>query len=147
MVMRTAAVVAAVVALAACGGGGETRLSHDAYVAKADAICRDIGAKQKRLAVPTSTGQIPTYVKRALPIFDDALARIHALRPPSELDARVQAWLDGIAESRQVVSDIGKAAERNDAAKVQSLGNKAVTLGEQGRSRAGAIGLTDCAKA
>ena len=143
MPMRAAAVVVALLALAACGGSG-TRLSRDAYVAKVDAVCRDVNAKQKALTVPTTTGQIPAYVEKALPIFDDALARIRRLRPPSELDAEVRTWLSSLGDSRKLISDLGKAAEHNDAAKVGSLGPKATALGDRGRSLARTIGLTDC---
>ena len=144
---RVTATVFALLALAGCGGGGESRLSRSVYIAKANAICRDVAAKQEALTVPRSTGEIPAYAKKALPIFDGALARIRALRPPSKLDSRVQAWLESIRASRKVVADLGKAAARKDAASVETLGARAVSLGDEGRSLASDIGLTDCAKA
>ena len=147
MRLRTTASALAILTLAACGGGGEPRLSQAAYIDRANAICRDVGARQKTLPAPRSTAQIPAYARKALPIFDDALARIRALRPPSELDSKVQEWLRVIGTSRKVVADIGKAAARKDVRSVETLGARAVSLGDEGRSLAGDIGLSDCAKA
>ncbi len=144
---RGTAIVLALLALAGCGGGGEAGLSRGTYITKANAICRDVGKKLEALTVPTSNDQIPAYATKALPIYDNALARIRALRPPSELDSKVKAWLEEIGKSRKVVSDLGQAAARKDDAKVRSLGTRAVALGNQGRAITGDIGLADCAKA
>jgi hypothetical protein len=144
---RTAAALAALLALAAgCGGAsGGQRLSKDAYVAKADAICRDADAKRKQLTTPASIAEIPAYVAKALPILDDGLRRLHALRPPSDLEAGVRAWLSTGDETRNLLAELGKAAKQGDSAKVQALGAKGNTLTSDADSLARTIGLTDCA--
>jgi uncharacterized lipoprotein len=149
MPVRAAVVIAvlAVLVAAGCGGGSSQRLSQDAYVSKADAICRDLDAKQRKLTAPASLDAIPAYVDQALPSVDDGIAKLSKLRPPAELDATVKSWLASLDDARGLLVDLGKAAAKNDAAKVQSLGAQATTLTEKTHALAGSIGLTDCANA
>jgi hypothetical protein len=141
------AVLAALLAAAGCGGGGGQRLSRDAYVSQADAVCRAMDAKQRKLTAPASLDAIPAYVDKALPSVDDGIAKLRRLRPPAELDATVKDWLASLDEARRLLVALSKAAGANDAAKVQSLGAQATTLTEKTHSLAGSIGLTDCANA
>ena len=66
--MRRSVALLAVAALAACGGSGGERLSRDAYVAKADAICADVAVQREVLP------------GRAISRYREATCRV-ALRP------------------------------------------------------------------
>lgn len=132
-------------ALAGCGGGGSERLSRDAFVSKADAACRDLSAREQKLTPPTSIDAIPAYADTALPILDDALDELRGLRPPTELADGVDAWLEQLGETRNVLEDLRSAAEGGDEARVRTVGAKGTDLDRRARGLAQTIGLTDCA--
>jgi hypothetical protein len=133
-----------VVLTAGCGGGGE-RLSRDAYIAKADAICRKVDEQRKTLPVPGSIQDIPGYVDNALPILDQARSDLQALRPPTALDGQVSEWLSTVGDERKALSDLRGAAAKNDVAKVRAIGSTSTGIAARARTRARAIGLVDCA--
>jgi hypothetical protein len=144
--VRAIAVVGALAVLAAgCGGGGGERLSRDDYVAKADAICREVTKKRQTLPIPTSIAGIPRYVDRALPLLDNARSDLRALRPPPDLEEEVTSWLDAIGEERDALSDLRGAAKDRNAAKVRAIGSRGVAIEQRARARARAIGLVACA--
>ncbi len=148
MAMRigATAVVAALLVLAGCGGGGGgERLSHDEYVAKADAICAALVKEQKTLPSPSSIAEIPGYVDQALPMVDSALARIRALRPPKELEEGVGRWLAATAETRDQLAKLRAAAAKGDQAEVNTVAAKGTDLDSSRDAIAREIGLTTCA--
>jgi hypothetical protein len=142
----TAVVAALCVVAAGCGGGdGGERLSRDDYVAKADAICLATVKKRQALPVPTGLAGIPRYIDRALPLLDSARSDLRALRPPSELEDEVEAWLAAIGDERDALDDLRRAARDKDAAKVRSIGSRGAAIEQRTRARARAIGLVACA--
>jgi hypothetical protein len=148
--MRKLAVVLVIPALLAggCGGGGgHGRLGRADFVAKADAICRDLVAEQKALEVPAGIAGIPAYIDRALPLLDGAVERVRALRPPADLEQGVADWLAAVGESRAALTGMRAAAERGDRAQVRTIGARGIVANRRSDALAGAIGLTACATA
>lgn len=62
--------VAAVLALPACGGGGE-RLTKTEYIAAADAICEEANRALNELGEPGSLAELADYAPRATEIVGD----------------------------------------------------------------------------
>lgn len=139
-----AALLGVALLVAGCGGGGGGRLSRDAYVTKADAICRAADAQRRKLRAPTTVAGIPAYVDRALPLLDAALKRLRSLRPPSEMEQSVNAWLKTNDETRKVLEDLRRAAQAGDAQKVREAGAKGTEVTRRSASLARSLGLTAC---
>jgi hypothetical protein len=145
---RSAAAVLGILVLAAgCGGGGGQRLSRDAYVAKADAICRTANAQTRKLRAPTTVAGIPAYVDRALPVLDSAIGRLRALRPPANLEPGVKNWLGAVGDARGALAAMRTAAQQGDTAKASSEGAAGASANRRANALAGSLGLTDCARA
>jgi hypothetical protein len=143
--VRVLAVIAAVLLLAACGGGGGgTRLSRDAYVAKANALCAQLAKERKRLGTPSSIAAIPAYMDKALPILDASLKKLHALRPPADMEESVDAVLQKVDELRGVFAKLRTSAKKGDPIAVAQLGSQATQVNNEIQSRARQIGLTAC---
>ena len=143
--MRWIAAVAALLVLAAgCGGGGGgERLSRDAYVAKADSICRQ--TKPEAVQAPSRIAEIPAYVNRLLPALERGRDGLRALRPPADLEDEVKAWLDSVDLQIDLLKDLGSAAQKGDVTKVRALGAQGAALALRSRGLARSIGLVDCA--
>ncbi len=145
---RVALTAGAVLLLAAAGcggGGGGERLSREDYVAQADAICKEVEQKADELAAPGSIQEIPPYVDGALPIFDEGLERLEALRPPEDLRDKVDDWLAAGDRTRELLADLKAAAEEGDAAKVREIGARGDMLDEETDRLARELGLVECA--
>ena len=141
--LAAAAVAALLVPAAGCGGGGGgERLSRDAYVAKADSICRDT---RPSVQAPSRIAQIPAYIDRLLPTLERGRDELRALRPPKDLDDEVNSWLDSVGQQLDLLKDLRSAAEKGDVPKVRALGAHGAALALRSRSLARSIGLVDCA--
>jgi len=145
MRMRAVAVGASVLALAACGGGGGgTRLSRDAYITKANAICAKLAAERKALKAPTSLAEEPPYIDRALPLLDAGLSDLGALKPPANMETSVDALLQAAGQVRDLLAQLRTAAKKGDSLTVAKVGSQALQLNNQIQSRARALGATGC---
>jgi hypothetical protein len=143
---RSVAGVAAlgVVLAAGCGGGGGERLGRDEYAARADAVCREAVTERRGLPTPTAIADVPAYVERALPILDGARTQLRKLKPPKDLDVRVSDWFDALANERDALQDLGRAASDGDRKRVAELSAAAAENDRRARSLARAMGLVGC---
>ena len=139
---RGAALAGVALALGGCGGG---RLSHDAYVRRADAVCAAYAAQVDLLAHPRSFAAVQAYVERTLPLYLSALDRLKELRPPRRDEPAVRAWL---AADRKVVTalrNLRAAALRHDLAATNDASEALQAASLAARNAAGELGLRACA--
>jgi hypothetical protein len=110
--LASAALAAAVLAIAGCGGDDETTtsetvsttggfsLSQDAFVDQANALCQAGNRSIAKAANATFTGQKPSqaqleaYAKVAVPAIQTQIDAIRALPAPEELQDQVKDFLD-----------------------------------------------------
>ena len=95
------------VALAACGGDGDS-LSASDYRAQAGDICRKANAKLKAFDDPSSIGEFHQLAKKAKPIVADAVDDLRDLKPPENLQDAHDRWLgleDRIVDGLDEVQD------------------------------------------
>ena len=145
--MRTglAAALAGLTALAAgCGGSG--RLSHDAFVQRADAVCAAYDAQVQLLAKPSSYDDVITYVAKTLPLYIAAVDELKALRPPAADEETVRAWLAQEDAVAAALRRLRKAAMQHDPAATNSASATVQAASLAGRRAAAALGMSDCAR-
>jgi hypothetical protein len=139
------AVVALSVFAAGCGGGGNNRLSKEDFQQQANAICKKYDEKIKAIGTPTSPADIPAFVEKGVPLIQQGIAELRALRPPSDLQADYNRMLDETAKAIPAARKLADAAAKNDAAAVQEAlkeGNDANTASDQLATK---LGLQQCA--
>ena len=86
-----------------------------------------------------------TYMAEALPIAQEARAKLAALTPPSSKQTEYVHLLDLTAQGISKVEELRRAAEANEEKRVQSLSNDLSALGQEENSAATNLGLTECA--
>ena len=133
---------AATLVLAGCGGG---RLSHAAYVQRADAICAAYDARVKLLTRPRSFAAVIAYVDRTLPLHVAAVARLRALEPPRADAAGVRAWLAATRRVGEALRTLRAAATRHDLAATNDASDALQAASLSARRAAGDLGLETCA--
>jgi hypothetical protein len=133
---------AAVLTLAGCGGG---RLSHDAYVTRADAVCSAYQAKVVLLTNPASYDDVVAYADRTLPLYAAALDRLKALKPPASDESAVRTWLRADRKVAAAIRQLRDAAMRHDPAATNDASAAMQAAGLDGTRAAAALGLKSCA--
>ena len=127
--------------LAGCGG-----LSHGGFVHRADAVCSAYAAGAQALPRPTKYAQVVAYVDRNLPLYEAALRKLEALKPPSEDEAGVRQWL---AQDRRVAAALhalGEAALRHDYPGVTAAIQTLQSAGLASSRAADAVGFQVCGR-
>jgi hypothetical protein len=127
--------------LAGCGG-----LSHAAFVKRADAVCSAYSAGASTLPKPTKYAQVAAYVDRNLPLYEAALQKLEALKPPAQDRASVAQWLDADRRVASALHRLGQAALRHNLPAVTSAAEQVRAAGLASSQAADAVGLTVCGR-
>jgi hypothetical protein len=103
--------------IAVAFGGGDSPLTLEQYLARADAVCISYSRKLDRVVPPdpTSTADVAASVGKALPILRAQADAVRRIRPPHELESRVRAFFVRTDRSLAALASELEAAKRNDA--------------------------------
>ena len=136
-----AALVAPVLGLAACGGGGP---SKDGFVADADRICRAESAPLAAVKAPTSFPELSETAGTIAAVIDTQLPKLRALDRPGGDDGRVDAMLGALGGVSEAATALQTAASANDEAGTatasRDLAARAKSASDSGR----AYGFATC---
>jgi hypothetical protein len=147
--MRQAAVAVIVLfVLAGCGGGGggSSRLSKSEFDAKASSICDTYQKKISDVPQPKDVKDIPGYIDKVLPIVEEGTSKLDDLKPPADMQAKVDAWLSIQKGQVDQAKRLKAAAEKGDLAEVTKIANEADATNKRGNELASKIGATSCAQ-
>ena len=145
---RSAWLASVAVLATGCAGGGaeDDRLSRDEYIRRADAICAEYDERLDRLSRARSVGELAALAGRALPIAREGVGKLRGLRPPLDLESRVNEWLERNDENVERIRELREAARRGDETRVQEVASAAVDNERAADALARRIGLRECAK-
>jgi len=145
---RASSLLLGLVVLAGCSGGGDgdDRLSKDEYVERADAVCADYDKRLGDLPDPGSIAALGPLTRRALPIAREAVAQLRELRPPEDLQARVNEWLKLNVLNVRRIEELGNAARAGDRVRVQEIARDAAANEREADRLARELGLETCAQ-
>jgi hypothetical protein len=109
-------------------------------------VCSAYTSQTKALPQPRSYTKIVQYVNKTLPIYEAALRKLEALKPPSSDATAVKAWLSADRRVAKAIRDLGDAARRRDFPSVTAAASEAQLAGSQSRQAAAALGMHVCAQ-
>jgi hypothetical protein len=138
-----ALVLATGAASSACGG--DDRLSQEEFRQQANAICAKYDEKIKALGSPASPAEIPDFVRRGVPLLRQGVTELRALKPPAELQDDYDRMLDETAKAIPAAQSLADAAEKGDAAAVESAIAAAQMANKASDQLATDLGLDKCA--
>jgi hypothetical protein len=146
--MRTAgrlAAAIAVLALAACGGGGDgDELTADEFRQQADSICAEFEGRLDELGTPESLDDLEGYVDDAVPILEEGTNRLGELQPPDELEEDWNRAMEINREQLENVRELQDAVADGDQARVAELLQQSDEAREESNQLAADLGLTEC---
>lgn len=131
--------------VAACGGGGDARLSEEEFQSQANAICAKYQKQLDALGTPASLDEIPELVDQALAILNKEVDEIDALNPPQELQSDVDKLLAATDRTRAAADDLSAAATSGDQAAVQQALDEGNAATKEADDLASSLGLDECA--
>jgi hypothetical protein len=143
--VRRALLIVIVLALAGCGGGGGGggRLSAGEYRSKADAICAEANKKLANVGNPTSAAELRALLKKARPTLKSAIDKLEALKPPQDLQSKVDTWN---GKNDQLLQKYDELSDEKTFAQLQTKAQELGTLNDEtNRYAQDQLGLTDCA--
>ncbi len=144
--MRTVALaVLALVAAGCMGGDGDDRLSEEEYLREADAICASYDERLNSLPEPTNLTGLERVAGQALALASEGVERLRALKPPEELQAQVDEWIERNEENVRKIRELREAAAQKQAQRVQELASAAADNEDEADALAKEIGLRACA--
>lgn len=141
-----AVMAAGTLAFAGCGESkGADRLSKEDYLKRADAVCAAFDHRLDELAEPKTIEGVVTLADAAKPIAERGLTELRKLRPPTDLQEDVDAWLALNQANVDAIDDLRKAAVASDEAAAQAVSKSAVENERKADALAKRIGLEECA--
>jgi hypothetical protein len=137
--------VALVATTAACGGGEDGRLSQEEFKKQANAICDKYDSRIQALEAPSSPEEVSGFVDRVIPLLQEGISELRALKPPAEAEGDYDRMLDETAKAVPAARQLAAAAKENDAAAVQEALAAARNADQASDAIATKLGLTGCA--
>ncbi len=117
-----AVVAAGTLAVAGCGESkGADRLSKEDYLKRADAVCAAFDHRLDELPEPKTIEEVVTLADESKPIAERGLAELRKLRPPTDLQEDVDAWLALNQANVDAIDDLRKAAAASDEAAARAV--------------------------
>lgn len=136
--------LAAVLALAACGG--DDRLSRDEYIARADEICADIEQRGEALQEPESVEDVRRFIDQARPLLQEGIDDLRALEPPEDLQGPHDSMVDAAAGGLPALDRLAEAAEQEDEEAFNAAVEEITRADEESSRIAGEMGMKACAE-
>jgi signal peptidase I len=136
-------VAAAVLASVAVAGGPP--LSKAAFVAQANAICRQTASKVYAMGPPQSEGQALQQVQTDAALFGRLTTQVGALKPPKAMAPGVSAMLAAFRASTTALRQTSKAALAGNGPAAGAALKRAEKAELRAQARAYVVGLSTCA--
>jgi hypothetical protein len=150
-------------ALAGCGGGDDDDgggsgdgPSREAFVADANAICRDGEKKidevtadgQQQLSQASSDAEqrkvVGDLLEKTADAYQPYLDRLRDLEPPEDLAEGWSSFIDGVTKAFDLIPELAEATRENDEKQLQELTDQFSDIAGDTRPFAERTGLDDC---
>jgi hypothetical protein len=139
--VRSAVVLLCIAIAPSCGGG----LDHAAYVKKVNGIC-DSFNKSNSVTQPSSAQEVPTFVDKIVPAFQDETNKVAALKPPGADKAKVTQMVSDLRSVIPQLQNLKTAVVNRDAEAFATARRELNRIEIQVNQEAAALGLTVCAQ-
>lgn len=138
------------------GGGGGDALSKDEFVSEANKICRE---GEQRITEVTKDSQekiqqakspedqqkvVADVLEDTAKQYDPFLARLRDLKPPQELSAGWDKFVNGVGDAFDTIPELADATRDGDRQKLEDLTKKFTKIADDTRPFAQTNGLDDC---
>jgi hypothetical protein len=137
-----------VAAVFVAGCGGDSELSREDFVAKADRVCEQSSGEFARVqrVPPTSAEQAEKQVQALIDVEREALEELQDLEPPADLRSRYQRYLEARDRALGFLEDGREAASNDDPQAYNAAKRKAAAEQAERLQLARRVGLHRCSR-
>jgi acyl-CoA reductase-like NAD-dependent aldehyde dehydrogenase len=137
-------VIAVLVVVPGCGGGGGQPLTREQFASKADAICAKGNDRQKQLGNPASIADLARVADKTLDILDDAIADFAKLKPPASERVTAEQWIAQVRLLRDDLKQIRDQAKAKDTQALRQIAAMSQTHNTRAKALATELGMKVC---
>ncbi len=145
-VLGTVCVGVAFVLLSGCAAGcssDDHRVTKQAYIARADAICARVDRANR--AIPTDT-PLPEVIRETTDGLSRGVSDLKALDRPAGHDQELDAWFHDLDQEVAAIARMQPAADAGDQSELGRLFTSAEPLERKIQRAAQRFGFHDCAR-
>lgn len=140
----TALAVAAIMGLAACGGGGSSSLSEDDFVDEVNDLCSDANDDLDKIDPPASIEDIEDFAADTRKVFENLREDLGEISAPSDFEDDFADALDAIDEVISLLTDLEEAGADGNEADVNSIIDDLAGPSDELMGLAEDLGVDDC---
>ena len=142
--LSAVAALAAILALAACGGSSE--LSKSELVSQADTICKKTSDKLDKIPPPRKQSDLSAYGQKASSAIADGTGQLRELKPPKAQQDDYDTFVSAAERQQKLASDLSEVSKDKDRSKIKKVLTDAQKADQEGKAAAKRIGLKECGK-
>ncbi len=145
-VLGTVCVGVAILLLSGCATGSSSddhRVTKQAYIARADAICARVDRANR--AIPTDT-PLPEVIRETTDGLSRGVSDLKALDRPAGHDQELDAWFHDLDQEVAAIARMQPAADAGDQSELGRLFTSAEPLERKIQRAAQRFGFHDCAR-
>ncbi len=145
-VLGTVRVGVAILLLSGCAAGSSTddhRVTKQAYIARADAICARVDRADR--AIPTDTAQ-PEVIRETTDGLSRGVSDLKALDRPAGHDQELDAWFHDLDQEVAAIARMQPAADAGDRDGLLRMFTSSESLERKIQRAAQRFGFHDCAR-
>ena len=145
-VLGTISVGVAILLVSGCATGSSSddhRVTKQAYIARADAICARVDRANKDIPTDTPFAEV---LRETADAFGSAVADLKALDRPAGHDQELDAWFHGLDQEVAAFSRMQPAAEAGDQDALLRMFTSNEPLERKIQRAARRFGFHDCAR-
>jgi mevalonate kinase len=146
-VLVVAVAAVACLAIAACGGSDDKKLSKGELAKKANEICKTASKESSGINAPANITQDPVaaadYFGKLAPIFQKETDALAKLKPADEIKADWTQFVDRQKQANETLKIVRDKAKAKDRSGLQDLAKQARILTKL-TAEANAVGATEC---
>jgi hypothetical protein len=139
-----AAGAVAILAVTSCGGDGSKTLSEKDFLSELTDICKDAKRSLDQIDGPTDLSETEQFAAAVSDVYTATLDRLKALNPPKDYTTDFTDFVDVIGETGDQLVSLGKAAKKEDQAKVDKVMTKLTAIADDQVGLADNLGVSDC---
>ena len=122
----------------------ERALTHEEYVAAADAICADAEAEIDALGEPESLDQLAEFFEQEVAIQENQIEQLRSLQAPAEDAAKATRVYDLLEETVEIVKGAQGSIDDGDIAAVETITVELAPIQAEADKIADELGLEAC---
>ena len=127
--------------MAGCGGDEPT---EEEFRSQANAACENYNERLGEVDPAESLEEVPQFLESTEPLLDDLISDLRDIDAPDSVGEDYDRLVEGYGDVRDTIENVRNAAEDQDQAELQRIGESAQEQSTEVERLAGELGIERC---